>query len=368
MIKLARHKLALEPEALISSNKRLVTASGLVDLETGQPCPPDTEDYGLRRTPVEYNPDATCPRWEQFIAEVMGKDQEMMDFLQRLAGYCATGLSTEQVLLIFSGTGNNGKGVFLRTLTRVLGEYACTLNPDFLTGRRYISHPTDLEQLRSARLAVAGETAVGDSLDEARVKMMTGGDIIKARGIAKDFSAFDPTFTIIMPTNNLPEIHSQDDGMWRRLVVVPWQQQWVLPGREHIMPGVPVADPQLDETLKDELPGILAWCVRGAMKWFEQGLALPKVVQEASLEYRKEQDSLSPFCLEHIVPDPRAETSVTDVYRRYCDHQESIGEPAFTTGQFFPRMKRRYKVLHREHGNVYLHIRLKELKADRQGS
>jgi phage/plasmid-associated DNA primase len=76
MIKLARHKLALEPEALISSNKRLVTASGLVDLETGQPCPPDTEDYGLRRTPVEYNPDATCPRWEQFIAEVMGKDQE----------------------------------------------------------------------------------------------------------------------------------------------------------------------------------------------------------------------------------------------------------------------------------------------------
>jgi hypothetical protein len=77
---------------------------------------------------------------------------------------------------------------------------------------------------------------------------------------------------------------------------------------------------------------------------------------------------LSPFCLEHIVPDPRAETSVTDVYRRYCDHQESIGEPAFTTGQFFPRMKRRYKVLHREHGNVYLHIRLKELKADRQGS
>src|SRR5205814_6293572 len=118
--------------------------------------------------------------------------------------------------LIFAGSGNNGKSVFLRTISRALGEYSLAANPDFLQARRYHGHPTDVDQLRHARLVVVAELAAGDALDEARVKILTGGDFLRARGIGKDFSGFEPTFTMILQTNVLPVVYSPDDGMWRR--------------------------------------------------------------------------------------------------------------------------------------------------------
>jgi P4 family phage/plasmid primase-like protien len=175
-------------------------------LRTGQLCPPGTEDYSLRWTPVPYEPGGRCRRWRRFIAEVMGGDREMMRLLQRIAGYAATGSSIEQSLPIFSGSGNNGKGVYLRMISRALGDYALAAHPDFLHKKRYHGHPTDIAQLQGTRLVVVSELAAGEGLDEARLKVLTGGDILRGRQIAQDFSEFAPTFTVVLQTNNLPVI------------------------------------------------------------------------------------------------------------------------------------------------------------------
>jgi putative DNA primase/helicase len=233
-------------------------------------------------------------------------------------------------------------------------------NPDFLHRRRYTGHPTDIIQLQGSRLVVVSELAAGEGLDESRTKLLTGSDVLRGRGIAKDFTQFEPTFTIILQTNHLPVVTSQDEGMWRRLQVIPWTQQWVLPGREGLLPGRPVADPTLEDQLKEELRGILGWCVRGAQQWFERGLDFPKTVREATLAYRKEQDQLAAFALACLVPEEGARSNVSAVYDAYCRFQKQQGQAALSQTAFGTAMAKRYKRQHFANANYYMNVRLVE--------
>jgi putative DNA primase/helicase len=151
----------------------------------------------------------------------------MVDYLQRVAGYAATGHSREQKLLFFHGSGGNGKGAFLRTISKALGTYALAANLDFAQAARYHGHPTDISQLRDRRLVLLAELGQGDQIDEARIKALTGGDVLSGLGIGQDFESFEPTQTYILATNHLPAVRSQDDGTWRRFVVIRWEARLV---------------------------------------------------------------------------------------------------------------------------------------------
>jgi putative DNA primase/helicase len=346
-----------------------MTGSGLVDLRTGERLPPETEDYGLYWTPVPYEPEAPCPRWKTFVHEVMDEESAMEDFLQRLSGYAATGYSREQSMFFFGRTPNSGKGTFLRVLKRALRDYAIGLNIDFLNKKQYVGHPTDIWQLFGVRLGIISELAAGDKLNEQRLKVLTGGDPLRARGIAQDFMGFEPTHTLILQTNHYPVIESQDEGTWRRIWVVPWTKASVMPERQQLMPDLPVADPDLEPALEQELPGILAWIIRGAVTYFERGLAIPPTVKEATLAYREEQDALTPFRLACIGPAPRGtRLGVSDAYAAYCRFQAARNEPAMSQAEFGRRMKMHYTVRHFQEGNFYLDIALKDLKEGEQDS
>src|SRR5207237_1251904 len=131
---------------------------------------------------------------------------------------------------------------FLRMIAKALGEYAINVNTDFLHEKRYHGHPTDIAQLQGARLVVVSEFSLGEAMDEARLKSSTGGDRLRGRGIGQDFTEFAPTFVPILQTNNMPVLHSTDDGTWRRIAVVRWRMEWAMPGREEMKPDAPLAD------------------------------------------------------------------------------------------------------------------------------
>jgi putative DNA primase/helicase len=270
-----------DPWLLNVENGTLDLRDGKVELRPHRP-----DDFLRKLAPVEYHPDAKAPTWEAFLRRIIvGKDadgsDELIGYLQRLAGYALTGTIREHVFPVFYGTGGNGKGTFLGTLGNILGDYMVPLPEGMLLHRKHTPHPAELMTLRGARLAVSSEINKDGSLNESRVKALTGGDRIQARGMHQDFSTgFAPTAKIVLAVNHRPQVRDTSAGMWRRMNLVPFEQTIT----EDEMDGT------LDQKLKAEAPGILAWAVRGCMEWQRIGLAPPEAVRHATATYQEESD------------------------------------------------------------------------------
>jgi hypothetical protein len=189
VVTLARsdRRLAATSEQWDRDKWLLGTPDGVIDLKTGRLRPSLPEDYITKVTTVA--PGGDCPLWRQFLARVTGGDTELEKFLQRVCGYALTGDTSEDALFFFYGTGANGKSVFLRTIAGILGDHHTTASMEMFTVTNSERHPTDLADLRGARLVTAIETEEGKRWDEAKIKALTGGDRIKARFMRQDFFA-----------------------------------------------------------------------------------------------------------------------------------------------------------------------------------
>ena len=170
----------------------LNTPSGIVDLRSGLVTANDPAQYMTRITATA--PGGDCPLWRAFLAKVTAGNDGLADFLQRVAGYSLTGVTTEHALFFFYGTGGNGKGVFLNTLSAVLGDYASVAPAETLMATRSDRHSTDVAGLRGARFVTAQEVADNRDWDEARIKSLTGGDPVPARYMRQDYFRIDPGF------------------------------------------------------------------------------------------------------------------------------------------------------------------------------
>jgi len=252
---------------------QLNTPTGIVDLSTGKVLPSDPLAYLTKQTGTAIG--GGCPTWLKFLSEVTNGDQQYIAFLQRGAGYCATGSTQEHALFFLWGSGGNGKGVFLNTLVRVLGDYAVTASMETFTESTNDRHPTDLAMLRGARLVVAQETEEGRSWAESRIKAITGGDPITARFMKQDFFTFQPKFKLVIAGNHKPRLRNVDEAMRRRLHLLPFTQSFN---------GVK-RDPRLSESLMAESGGILQWILDGALAYQREGLAPPPVVTQATSTY-----------------------------------------------------------------------------------
>ncbi|WP_417723971.1 phage/plasmid primase, P4 family [Salipiger sp.] len=249
--------------------------------------PHDRADMISKLVPVAYHKGAKCRLWREFLDRVQ-PDPAMQRFLQRWAGYCLTGKTTEQKLVFHFGGGRNGKSTFTDTIAKILSDYGTTVPIETLTGseqRKGSDATPDLVRLPGARFVRASEPERGTRMKEAMIKALTGGEAIMIRRMMQEFVEVEPEFKLNISGNHKPEIRGGDDGIWRRVLLVPWQEQ--------------IAECDVDAGLPEKLwaerEGILAWMVEGCLDWLRTGLQIPASIREATEEYREASDPIRLF-------------------------------------------------------------------------
>ena len=289
-------------------------ATGRIDLTTGRHEESIPEHLNTMLAPVRFDPTATAPIWDRSLEE-WHPDPAQRAYLQRLVGEAAIGTVRDHLLCIHFGGGANGKGTFINALAHVFGNYFVVPHKSLLTVTRNDEHATVTASLFRRRLAVASETERRIKLNEAIVKNLTGGDTLRARRMREDEWSFEPTHSLWLQTNHLPEIAGTDEGIWRRVRVVPWIESFA--GEK--------GDIRLGEKLRAEAPGILNWVIRGALDWQEYGLTEPSSVIEATAEYRKAEDKVARFISEHdyqFADDLHVEAAI--IQSQWADWSEAV--------------------------------------------
>lgn len=318
MAELAKPDLPISQEDLDADSYLLNVVNGTLDLRTGELRSHQREDLVTKRAPVEYDPSATAPTWAAFLERIL-PDQEVRRFVQLATGYSLSGDVSEQVLLIPYGVGANGKSTLLNILLEMLGDYGKQAAPDLLIAKKG-SHPTELADLFGARMVASIEVEDGRRLAESLVKQLTGGDKIRARRMRQDFWEFWPTHKSWMAVNHKPEIRGTDNAIWRRIRLIPFTE--VIPKDEQ--------DRGLMEKLRSELPGILAWAVRGCLDWQREGLEAPDQVRQATGQYRSEMDVLRNFLEECCELGEGYKDLASDVSEVYQEWAKKNGEERIT--------------------------------------
>jgi putative DNA primase/helicase len=323
----------------------LGVANGVIDLRTGDLRRGAQDDRITLYTDIEYDVDARCPRWERFLDEVLCGDRELVDFVHRAVGYSLTGETTEQCVFTCYGVGSNGKSVFLAILRGLAGGYSGNTPFSTFELRDRSSIPNDLASLAGRRLVTASETTEGARLNEARLKALTGGDVITARFLHGEFFSFQPVLKLWLAVNHKPVVRDDSHGFWRRVRLLPFERRFASD-----------ADPVLLQSLIAELAGILVWAVRGALLWREDGLRVPGAVSAATAAYRAESDPLSEFVDECCVVGAGLELPATPGYRTYREWSLSTGVTArevMSLKEFGSRLTARFDRKRRNDGVVY---------------
>jgi putative DNA primase/helicase len=241
--------------------------------------------------PVSFNPKATAPRWKLFIKEVTGQDAEMGEYLQKLMGVCLTGQTPEEAVYILHGDGCNGKSLFIEIAMKMLGKFANLVNQAAIVDdKKSTSHETELFACYNSRMVVTEETDAEVRLRENQIKAICSNGLMKARELYTKPITFERTHKLFMTTNHLPYIKGTDNGVWRRIRVIPFKVSFL--GKE---------DKGLAQTLKNELSGILNWALEGYTKYQQEGLKPPLAVLREIQQFQGEMDTLGQFLEDEIL-------------------------------------------------------------------
>ncbi len=326
--------------------------NGVVDLRTSIFRPGRREDMLTKASGVQFDETAQCERWLQFLSEIFEGNAELIEFMQRSVGYSMLGLTREEVFFILHGTGRNGKGVFLRVLIALLGDYSFSTDISTLIADKETSKRprNDIAAMAGRRFVCAQESREGAHLDEALIKSLTGGDLISARFLHREFFTFRPTWKIWLATNHRPEIRGSDVGIWSRPKLIPFGVNFE--GRE-------------DRSLKDallqpaELSGILNWAIEGCRMYLKDGLRYPEAVTSATRQYRADSDVIGRF-IEEVCVTGCGSVLARPLYQEFSKWSAEVGEPSLTETAFGLRMKERGYVKQRgSRGVMYLGIGLR---------
>ncbi|MCC6315942.1 MAG: bifunctional DNA primase/polymerase, partial [Thermomicrobiales bacterium] len=329
----------------------LNVANGTLDLATGDLLPHAPERYQARLAPVPYDAAADCPRWRDFVLQMMHGDADTARYLQKVAGYCLTGSTAEQCVFLFYGTGQNGKSTFLEVLRAVLGDYARHVQTRTFMERGGDSIPNDIARLAGARLVTAAEVKQGQRLDEEMIKQISGGEPITARFLHHEYFEFSPTFKLLMGVNHKPRTRGVDRGLWRRIRLVPFT---------HVIPDADRVPDYAAQLLAQEAAGILAWAVEGCRLWRTEGMEPSAMVLQATAEYRAEMDSFGEFMDELCELTPDGVTPAAALYAAYVQWCGAVGEHPMSKRAFGQTLGERGLVSGRTtRERVWLGIRLR---------
>ncbi|MEN6370419.1 MAG: phage/plasmid primase, P4 family [Armatimonadota bacterium] len=341
MISLARPELAIKPEELDSDPNLLAVKNGILDLRTGELLEPHRENLITKQVPVTYDPEAKCPEFSTFLETVV-PDEEARQFIQTAVGYSLTGITLEQCLFFLYGEGRNGKSTFIETISSLLGDYSAKTRSETLMIKRNGDVSDDIAALRGARLVTVSEISDGQRLNEGRMKDITGGDRISARFLYGKWFEFNVGFKLWFYGNHKPTIKGKDEGIWRRIRLIPFTVQ--IPEDK--------CDKNLKEKLYNELPGILNWALEGLRRWHKEGFKTPKAVASATKEYKAGEDSLSNFMEDCCVLGKDKFVTKADMWTAYILWANRNGEEIYEKRNDFQKELLRHPGIKEERSNT----------------
>jgi len=338
MIDLAKsdEEIVVRPGEFDQDIWSLNCSNGTIDLKTGTLREHRREDLITKLVPAAYDPNADAPKFQAFLDTIFQSDPDLIRYVQKMFGSSLIGENPAQLFFILYGSGANGKGVLVNTLMDVLGiDYAKQMNPACLVEDRNTNKEASLASLRGVRFVSASETNDSNSIDEALLKQLTGGDRIVGRPLYQNAVEFTPEMTIFLSTNHLPYVKDQGHSMWRRLVVIPFNVT------------VDKPDPYLKAKLLGEREGILAWLVEGCLLYQEEGLEFGEAVRIATAGYKQKMDRFGLFLEECIVERTGSRVTSSRFYEVYKSWCGEMGMHPLNQQKLKDEMKRRGYVHHR---------------------
>lgn len=306
----------------------LNTPAGLISLKTGRSVAArDSATYHTKATSVAPDPRCPIPLFQEFLEFVTNRDRAMQDYLQKFIGYSATGRTNEQLFLMAYGDGSTGKGMFVRIMEAIFHSYLTTIPSNTFLMRRGEPHPTELTEFQGYRLAVVQEFPDDAVWNEAILKTLTGSDTIKARRMHQDFYHYAPTHTVFMVSNRKPSIRTLDFAMKRRIRLIPFKVK---------APPELIAKDIEKQIKTQELPGILAWVIDGAMRWYKEGLGTPpKAVLDETEAYFEAADDLAIWLNDNTIADPEGFAPISAMHKRWVGYQKEAGVAATDSIRIF---------------------------------
>lgn len=350
MLKEVQHNMPIMPFQLDKHKMAFNVPNGTLSLKSGQLVPAKRDYFITKFSPVEFTDNADCPMWRRFLDDIFGGDKELIRYIQKAVGYSMTGDTSEQCVFFLYGTGRNGKSTFLDVLREIFGDYVSNIQPETIMVKNSMGNGinSDIARLKGARMVTTVEPNEGVRLNEGLIKQLTGDDAVTARKLYGNEFEFKPEFKLWMATNHKPVIRGTDDGIWRRIHMIPFTVQ------------IPVdkVDRQLKSKLEREYPAILRWAVEGCLLWQREGLKQPRAVLDMTREYRREMDVISGFLDDRCEVGEGFSAKSSELYAAYSAWCESNTEFKMSNTKFGVEMEKRFTRSKRMDGNYFVGLKL----------
>jgi putative DNA primase/helicase len=349
---LAQHKLAISPTELDKNPSLLNFQNGTVDLRERSFRSHRREDFITKMILCDFDPDAQCPQWLELLTFMMDGQQHLVDYLQRCFGYSLTGSTREKAIFILFGPTGTGKTTMLTTFREALGsDYATIIQiATLLAGNENNATNADTADLCGVRFAMSSEPDPGARLSPSKLKRLTQGTgTIKARRLYENPFAFEETHKLWIDCNDRPSIPNGDQATFARLHAIPCLRQ--IPQNK--------LDRGFIEKLRQEIVGILAWSVKGARTWHDQGLSRPREISDAVATWREECDHVQQFVSEHCEIGSEYVLNAASIYMVYGHWCTGRGEEALTLTAFGTRLGQQFAKKRESDGIYYLGLTIK---------
>lgn len=330
----AKPMLAIDVSELDYDPELLNTPGGTYDLTKGLDGAHahDPDDLITKVTAVAPG-DKGRKLWEDSLSLFFCGDKELIDYVQEIVGMAAVGKVYAEHMIIAYGGGANGKSTFWNTIARVLGNYSGKLSAEALTMNCKRNVKPEMAELKGKRLIIASELEEGTRLNTGMVKQLCSIDPIEAEKKFKDPFHFDPSHTLVLYTNHLPKVSANDDGTWRRLIVIPFNAK--ITGKSDIKNYA-------DYLFENAGPSIMSWIIEGAKKAIDKGYKFkePKLVADAINAYREENDWLGQFVEDHCDVGASYEAKSSELYQAYRASCLLNGEYVRSTTDFYGSLEK----------------------------
>lgn len=342
------HRRPATPDDFDRDDMLINVANGYIDLTSRELYKHDINKMFSQITNTDYTEKMQPAVWLDFLNDIFAGDQKVIRYIQKALGYSLTGSTREQIMFILFGKGRNGKSIFVEVISEILGDYSNNMQAKSLMVKKNDNVNTDIARLSKARFVTSSEPNEGFRFDEGLIKQLTGGDKVTARFLYAEEFEYTPKFKIWVSTNHKPIIRGTDDGIWRRLVLIPFDVQ--IPEEK--------VDKDLKYKLLREAPAILNWMAEGAYMWMQEGLAMPEKLKEASKAYRNEMDVIEQFIEDECKRVDDAKVKVNELYELYKRWANDNGNYKMSNKDFGIKMKEKFKYKKTNSGMFYFGLKI----------